>query len=127
VKSEKRKVKKEERRKKKEEYGGEGEDMDIQLKKGLLEGCVLRAIRHDESYGYKIMQEISPYVEISESTLYPVLKRLDDMRLVTTRTQEHNGRLRKYYMITEAGINKIQEFKNDLAELKKINDYICKD
>ena len=100
--------------------------MDVQLKKGLLEGCVLRAIRYDESYGYKIIQDISPYVEISESTLYPVLKRLEAMDMVTTRTAEHNGRLRRYYLITWAGIQKIEEFKRDLNEITRINDYICR-
>ena len=99
--------------------------MDVQLKKGLLEGCVLRAIRYDESYGYKIIQDISPFVEISESTLYPVLKRLETMGMVTTRTAEHNGRLRRYYFITWAGIQKIEEFKEDLKEITRINDYIC--
>ena len=101
--------------------------MDVQLKKGLLEGCVLRAIRHEESYGYKIIQDISPYVEISESTLYPVLKRLEASSLVTTYTAEHNGRLRKYYMITLAGVQKLEEFKQDTQEIARITDYICRE
>ena len=100
--------------------------MDVQLKKGLLEGCVLRAIRYEESYGYKIIQDILPYVEISESTLYPVLKRLETTGMVTTRSAEHNGRLRRYYLITWAGVQKIEEFKQDLHEITKINDYICR-
>jgi len=101
--------------------------MDIQLKKGLLEGCVLRAIRYEESYGYKMIQDILPYVEISESTLYPVLKRLEDSGAVTTRSVPHNGRLRKYYMITDTGKQRIVEFKEDLRQIAKINDYICND
>ena len=101
--------------------------MDVQIKKGLLEGCVLRAIHFEESYGYKIIQDISPYVEISESTLYPVLKRLEASGMVTTRSVEHNGRLRRYYMITYAGVQKIEEFKQDLKEIAVIKDYICKE
>lgn len=101
--------------------------MDIQLKKGLLEGCVLRSIRYEESYGYKIIQDITPYVEISESTLYPVLKRLESAGCVTTYTAEHNGRLRRYYMITELGIKRIEEFKQDLNTFMRISDYICND
>ena len=99
--------------------------MDVQLKKGLLEGCVLRALKNEESYGYKIIADIMPFVEISESTLYPVLKRLEASGFVTTRTAEHNGRLRRYYMITQAGINKLDEFKDDLNEILKITDFIC--
>ena len=45
--------------------------MDAQLKKGLLEVCVLAALKREESYGYRIIADVSPYIEISESTLYP--------------------------------------------------------
>ena len=99
--------------------------MDVQLKKGLLEGCVLRSLRQSESYGYKIIQDIMPYVEVSESTLYPVLKRLESAGYVTTYTAEHNGRLRRYYMITDAGVKKIEEFKHNLHTIQRIVDYIC--
>lgn len=101
--------------------------MDVQLKKGLLEACVLAALKREESYGYKIITDISPYIEISESTLYPILKRLETMSCVTTRTKEHNGRLRKYYMITEAGKQRIREFILDLDELGKVYDFIYRE
>ncbi|MCD7933999.1 MAG: PadR family transcriptional regulator, partial [Oscillospiraceae bacterium] len=81
--------------------------MDAQLKRGLLEVCVLTAIKKEDSYGYKIIKDISPYVEISESTLYPILKRLEASGCITEYTVEHNSRLRKYYKITESGMNKI--------------------
>ena len=77
--------------------------MDTQLKKGLLDVCVLSVLREGESYGYKIISDIAPYIEISESTLYPILKRLEATGAVTTRSREYNGRLRKYYAITEKG------------------------
>ena len=67
--------------------------MDIQLKRGLLDVCVLAAIRHEDSYGYQIIKDIKPYVDVSESTLYPILRRLEEGRLLTVRSVEHNGRL----------------------------------
>ena len=78
--------------------------MDVQLKRGLLDVCVLAAIQTDESYGYQIVKDVKPYVDISESTLYPILRRLETAELLTVRSAEHNGRLRKYYCITDAGL-----------------------
>ena len=101
--------------------------MDAQLKKGLLEVCVLVSLKKEESYGYKIISDISPYIEISESTLYPILKRLEQTGCLTTRTKEYNGRLRKYYMITEAGKNKIKESIQDLNELQRVYEFILKE
>lgn len=98
--------------------------MDAQLKKGMLELCVLASLKKEESYGYKIMADISPYVEISESTLYPILKRLEATGCLTTRSKEYNGRLRKYYMITEAGKRRIRDSLSDLEELRRIYDFI---
>lgn len=99
--------------------------MDAQLKKGLLEVCVLAAIKVEESYGYKIISDVSPYIEISESTLYPILKRLEQTGCVTVRTKEYNGRLRKYYMITEIGKRKINDFAEDLDEFERVYRFIC--
>ena len=65
--------------------------MDTQLKKGLLDVCVLSVLRREESYGYKIISDIAPYIEISESTLYPILKRLEATGAVTTRSKEQGG------------------------------------
>ena len=100
--------------------------MDAQLKKGLLEICVLTAIREEESYGYKIISSLAPYVEISESTLYPILKRLESVNAVTVRTEAYNGRLRKYFKITPIGQAKIDEFIDGMNELKIISDYIIR-
>ena len=98
--------------------------MDSQLKRGLLDVCVLSVLAKGESYGYKIISEVSPHVEISESTLYPILKKLEQSRWVTTRTAEHNGRLRKYYMITEMGKCRIREFLTDMEEFLKVHEFI---
>ncbi len=101
--------------------------MDAQLKKGLLEVCVLAALKKEESYGYKIISDVSPYIEISESTLYPILKRLETTGCLTTRSKEYNGRLRKYYMITERGRDRIRTFIADLDELDRVYKYICRE
>ncbi len=98
--------------------------MDSQLKKGLLEGCVLAAIRDEESYGYKIIGQLSPYLEISESTLYPILKRLEASGLVSTRNRLYNGRLRKYYRITDRGKVRLREFYRDMDELLEIYRFV---
>ena len=100
--------------------------MDPQLKKGLLDVCVLSVLREGESYGYKIITDIAPYIEISESTLYPILKRLESAGAVTTHNREFNGRLRKYYRITQKGLTKIDEFIQDVREFERIYRFISK-
>ena len=84
--------------------------MDIQLKRGLLDVCVLAAIKDEDSYGYKIIKDMKPYIELSESTLYTILKRLETADMLTVRTAEHGGRLRKYYHITDFGLRRIEDF-----------------
>lgn len=101
--------------------------MDIQLKRGLLDVCVLAAIKNEESYGYKIIKDMKPYMEMSESTLYTILKRLETAELITVRTAEHEGRLRKYYRITGAGIERIEDFKNDWKEILCIYKFVTKE
>lgn len=98
--------------------------MDVQLKRGLLEVCVLTAIKKEDSYGYKIIKDISPYVSISESTLYPILKRLESAGLITVYTVEHNSRLRKYYHITDAGTDRICEFLEEWKSVMKAYEFI---
>lgn len=100
--------------------------MDIQLKKGLLEGCVLASLKDADSYGYKIISDISPYIEISESTLYPILRRLEGTGCLVTFSKEYNGRLRKYYSITAAGKQRLRDFLKDMDELILIYKFICK-
>lgn len=91
--------------------------MDVQIKKGVLDACVLYAIKGGESYGYKIISDLSGIIEISESTLYPILKRLEASGCLTTRTQEFNGRLRRYYKITRTGLTKLEEYKYDFEAI----------
>ena len=101
--------------------------MDIQLKRGLLDVCVLASIKDEDSYGYKIIKDVKPYVELSESTLYTILKRLESANMLTVKTVEHDGRLRKYYRITEIGIKRIEEFKNEWKEMLSIYKFIIKE
>lgn len=101
--------------------------MDIQLKRGLLDVCVLAAIRDEDSYGYKIIKDMKPYIELSESTLYTILKRLETARMLTVRTAEHDGRLRKYYRITPLGVARIEEFKEDWNEMRSIYRFVTKE
>ena len=101
--------------------------MDIQLKRGLLDVCVLSAIKDGESYGYKIIKDMKPYIEMSESTLYTILKRLEASNMLIVRTAEHDGRLRKYYRITRAGLGRIEDFKDEWREVMSIYSFIMKE
>ena len=101
--------------------------MDVQLKRGLLDVCVLAAIKNEESYGYKIMKDMKPYMELSESTLYTILKRLETAGMLTVRTAEHGGRLRKYYSITPAGLQRIEEFKDGWKEMLAVYQFVTKE
>ena len=101
--------------------------MDIQLKRGLLDVCVLAAIKNQDSYGYQIIKDMKPYVEISESTLYPILRRLESSELLTVRSAEHNGRLRKYYSITPLGRKRIDEFKEEWNEILSIYKFVVRE
>lgn len=101
--------------------------MDIQLKRGLLDVCVLTAIKNGESYGYKIIKDVKPYIEMSESTLYTILKRLETAEMLTVRSAEYGGRLRKYYRITNLGLSRIEEFKNEWREVMSIYKFVMKE
>jgi len=100
--------------------------MDNQMKRGLLDVCVLVAIKNEDSYGYKIIKDLKSYIELSESTLYTILKRLETAKMLTVRTVEHGGRLRKYYHITEAGLKRIEDFKDEWKEIMSIYQFVTK-
>ena len=101
--------------------------MDIQLNRGLLDACVLAAIKNEDSYGYRIIKDMKPYLEMSESTLYTILKRLEAGNMLTVRSVEHEGRLRKYYHITPEGLRRIEEFKEDWKEINAIYNFITRE
>ena len=101
--------------------------MDIQLKRGLLDVCVLAAIKDADSYGYQIIKDMKPYMEISESTLYPILRRLEAANMLTVWSAEHNGRLRKYYRITQLGRKRIEDFQEEWKEIIAIYQFITRE
>lgn len=101
--------------------------MDIQLKRGLLDVCVLAAIKNKDSYGYQIIKDMKPYVDISESTLYPILRRLESAECLTVRSVEHNGRLRKYYHITPAGLQRLATFAEEWKEIMSIYQFVVRE
>lgn len=98
--------------------------MDPQMKKGLLDACVLHILLKNDTYGYKLTQEITSLLDTSESALYPVLRRLEAQGFLETYTAEYSGRLRRYYRITAAGISRLKEYRSELAEFKKVVDFI---
>lgn len=98
--------------------------MDVQLRRGLLEICVLRALADGDSYGYRMIKDISPYIQMTESTLYPILKRMQSARYVTEYSVEHNGRLRKYYSLTTDGRRRIDDFLLEWREVMRAYEYI---
>ena len=101
--------------------------MDAQLKRGLLDVCVLTAIKSEDSYGYQILKDMRPYIEMSEATLYTILKRLELAGMLTVRTSEHDGRLRKYYHITRAGLGRIADFKEEWRDVMSIYRFVTRE
>ena len=98
--------------------------MDAQLKRGVLDVCVLAAIKNEDSYGYKIIKDLKPILELSESTLFTILKRLEEANMLVVRSAEYEGRLRKYYHITPNGLRRIEDFKNEWKEIMEIYAFI---
>ncbi len=101
--------------------------MDAQMKKGLAEVCVLALLNRGDSYGYQLIKDIGPILQLSESTLYPVLRRLEAGGTLKVYTVEHSSRLRKYYAITDEGRRRIADFLEEWAEVKKVYDFIAEE
>ena len=101
--------------------------MDSQLRRGILDACVLAVLERGESYGYQLVKDISEFIEISESTLYPILKRLEQAKMLEVFSMEHNGRLRKYYRITDNGHAQITNLLADWSEMVKVYQMIVKE
>lgn len=101
--------------------------MDAQLKRGLIEACILKLLTKGDSYGYQLVREAEEVLSISESTLYPVLRRLETAGALTVYSMEHNGRLRKYYAVTDEGRKKINEFLTEWEDVMKVYDFIRRD
>ena len=88
--------------------------MSIQLKKGTLELCVLSLLARADMYGYELVGAVSAQITISEGTIYPLLKRVKDDGYVTTYLQEsQEGPPRKYYKITQSGLETLQQLETE--------------
>lgn len=98
--------------------------MDAQLKRGILDVCVLKALTHGDSYGYQIIKDISPFVKMSESTLYPILKRLENAGYLTVYSVEYNSRLRRYYSITDEGKKRIDLFLKEWDDVMRAYNFV---
>ena len=98
--------------------------MEAQMKRGFLEACVLAAVSGEESYGYRIVRDVPASMGLTESTLYPLLKRLERAGCITARSAEHNGRLRRYYRITGAGRARVEEFLAEWPSVREIYAYV---
>ena len=98
--------------------------VDPQMKRGLLDACVLSLLRRGDSYGYQLIKDISPYIDVSESTLYPILRRLEAAGCLTVYSVEHNGRLRKFYRITEGGLKQIDAFLEGWTEIQRVYEFV---
>lgn len=101
--------------------------MDGQLKRGILDVCVLATIKKEDSYGYQMIKDMKPYLEMSESTLYTILKRLETAGMLTVRTAGHSGRLRKYYHITEEGLKRIRDFEDEWKEMMAVYRFVTRE
>lgn len=101
--------------------------MESQFRRGILEICALAVLERGESYGYKLVTDISEFIPITESTLYPILKRLEASEMLVVNSLEHNGRLRKYYRITQQGKEHLTELLTEWGEILKIYHFIMKE
>ena len=101
--------------------------MNFTRNAALLDACVLNALCVGDTYGYELTARIQPMQDISESTLYPVLKRLQKERLLSTYDEEVNGRNRRYYSVTDEGRKKLGAYKNEWEAFKAMIDLALSD
>ncbi len=98
--------------------------LDPQMKRGMLDICILSALSRGDSYGYQLIRDLSGCVNISESTLYPILRRLETGGYLRVYTVEHNSRLRKMYSLTPEGGAQIRLFLESWPEMEKMYRYV---
>ena len=98
--------------------------MVFQVSAALLDACVLAVLEQSDVYGYELTLRIKNIMKISESTLYPVLRRLQKESLVTAYDMPYNGRNRRYYSITDTGRDKLSEYRIEWKEYKSAVDRI---
>ncbi len=87
--------------------------MAFPVSAALLDALVLSVVSKEDTYGYKITQEIREAMDMSESTLYPVLRRLLKNNFLESYDQEYMGRNRRYYKITDTGLKQLEEYQSE--------------
>ncbi|MBN2352664.1 MAG: helix-turn-helix transcriptional regulator [Spirochaetales bacterium] len=100
--------------------------MDAQMKKGVLDALVLTVLKEGDSYGYQLSERVAGIMEVSETALYPVLRRLEAQAMLETYSEEYQGRLRKYYRLTKRGREKLHEYAAGLSDLARVIAVIIK-
>ncbi|MBR7185561.1 MAG: PadR family transcriptional regulator [Clostridia bacterium] len=98
--------------------------MDTQMRRALLESAILASLREGDSYGYRIVRDVSPHIAITESTLYLILRRLEAAGCLTVYSRKHNNRIRRYYALTDAGRARIDQFLTEWEEAMRVYAYI---
>lgn len=101
--------------------------MTFQLGSALLDACVLAILHKEDAYGYKLTQDVKGVVNVSESTLYPVLRRLMKEKYLDIYDQEHLGRNRRYYTLTEEGKHQYQVYIKEWREFKDKIDSVLEE
>lgn len=98
--------------------------MNTQFKKGILELCVLSYLSEKDYYGYELVEAVSVHINISEGTVYPMLRRLNQENLVETYIRESSsGPPRKYYHLTDSGK---QYFREQLSDWQSFSENVNK-
>ena len=92
--------------------------MNFQVGAALLDACVLAILSQEDAYGYVLTQNVKEILNVSESTLYPVLRRLQKENYLTTYDIPYDGRNRRYYQITDTGKEKLSEYSQQWDEYK---------
>ena len=98
--------------------------MNFQVGAALLDACVLAILSREDAYGYVLTQNVKEILNVSESTLYPVLRRLQKENYLTTYDVPYDGRNRRYYQITDTGKEKLSEYQSQWNEYKEKVDKI---
>ena len=101
-----------------------GLDNSATTTRGIVDACLLAVLSRGDSYGYAISQTMAGLLPMPESTLYPMLRRMEQSGHLSTYSVEHSGRLRKYYRVTPEGIRRLDEFRRGWAETKRMIDFI---
>jgi len=88
--------------------------MNTQFKKGIIELCVLKIVSRKDMYGFEVIENISKEIEVNENTIYPILRRLTKQEFFETYTESMSiGAPRKYYKITDTGLEHLQEAEDE--------------